>query len=195
MQLLNIWLAPPSRLCCRQRAQDVQRARRVALAERCASPLPIVTLRYIARALAERQGRVTAAIKTQQGVAGRHTHGLTHAYPLEMSLSMVRLGINLACARVKCHTPRAAVAAAGALPGLLCSVMPGACVGPRRLPRAACTLVTEAETVGLLHISRVPQQQRLCSVWVWRALRTTGQTSPPPWGSSQQSPSWSSRAG
>lgn len=55
---------------------------RFAVAERYSSPLPIVTLRYVARALAERQGRVTAAIKTEQGVAGRHTHGLTHAYPL-----------------------------------------------------------------------------------------------------------------
>lgn len=101
---------------------------RFALAERYSSLL-IVTLHYIARALVERQGRVTAAIKTEQGVAGMHTHGLTHAYPLERSLNFVRLGINLACARAKCHTSRAAAAASGDLPGLLCFVMPGACVG------------------------------------------------------------------
>lgn len=139
---------------------------RFALAERYSSLL-IVTLHYIARALAERQGRVTAAIKTEQGVAGMHTHGLTHAYPLERSLNFVRLGINLACARAKCHTPRAAAAASGDLPGLLCFVMPEACVGLRCLSGLPALwqrgMVTEAETVCLLCVSGVPEQQRLPS--------------------------------
>lgn len=108
MQLWNIWLAPPRRLRCRMcsvcAASPWPRSR--------SPPLCLVTSRDSARALAQRQGRVSAAVQPRRGGAAP---GLAHAPG--MSLILVRFGIKPACARAKCHSPRAAC---GALPGLLC---------------------------------------------------------------------------
>lgn len=111
MQLWNIWLAPP---CLQRRMCGVRVAS--PWLRSCSPPLCFVTSHDTARALARRQGRVTAAIKPRRGGTA---HGLTHAPG--MSLILVGLRIRLACARAKCHSPGAAC---GALPGLL-RVSPG----------------------------------------------------------------------
>lgn len=90
----------------------------------CAA-LPIVTPRCTACARAQCQGPVSAAGKPGQGAAGRHLTASVTLKPLQMSLNLVVLGVNLGCARAKRHIPGAA--ALEPFRGL-CSITPGPCI-------------------------------------------------------------------